>query len=112
MDETKLLHVKTEKEKEKKSSTGPQMNCSSKSILIAPSCLLVHAGVLSRQTEDHRKHGHGHETSKPAAAARQSQAVRGGVKLKEGGVLSSSSHRVHSIRVAAQESETKCVSAL
>lgn len=88
------------------------MNCSSKSILIAPSCLLVHAGVLSRQTEDHRKHGHGHETSKPAAAARQSQAVRGGVKLKEGGVLSSSSHRVHSIRVAAQESETKCVSAL
>lgn len=38
----------------------------------------VHAGVLSGQTQDHWKHGYGHETSEPPAAAWQSQAVRGG----------------------------------
>ncbi|XP_026092395.1 non-specific lipid-transfer protein-like [Carassius auratus] len=38
------------------------------------------AGVLSGQTEDHWKHGHGHEASK--AAAGQSQAVRGGASKR------------------------------
>ncbi|XP_016430332.1 non-specific lipid-transfer protein-like [Sinocyclocheilus rhinocerous] len=42
------------------------------------------AGILPGQTEDHRKHGHGNEASKPAAAAGQSQAVRGGASNKAG----------------------------
>ncbi len=47
-------------------------------------CSLVHAGILPGQTEDHRKHGHGNEASNPAAAAGQSQAVRGGAYKKAG----------------------------
>lgn len=84
----------------------------SKSMLITVSCPLVHAGVLSGQTEDHWKHGNGHEASNTAVAARQSQAVGDGANRGEGGALSNSSHRGHSIRVAAQESETRCVSQL